>query len=59
LSPPGPSIGPGPDGTHLRTRDGVAQDRVDTAAEWQAVVLDGDEDAFTARYVDREGRLLA
>ena len=29
------------------------------AEEWHAVVLEGDEDAFTARYVDRQGRLLA
>jgi NADPH-dependent 2,4-dienoyl-CoA reductase/sulfur reductase-like enzyme len=29
------------------------------AAAWHAVVIDGDEEAFTARYVDRRGRLLA
>ncbi|MGZ4332667.1 MAG: NAD(P)/FAD-dependent oxidoreductase [Gaiellaceae bacterium] len=29
------------------------------ADDWHAVVLEGDDDAFTARYVDRTGRLLA
>lgn len=38
---------------------GLRLQHVGHAESWQAVVLDGDEDAFTARYVDREGRLLA
>jgi 3-phenylpropionate/trans-cinnamate dioxygenase ferredoxin reductase subunit len=29
------------------------------ADKWHAVVIEGDEEAFTARYVDREGHLLA
>ncbi len=38
---------------------GLRLQHVGHAEEWQAVVLDGDEDAFTARYVDGAGRLLA
>ena len=38
---------------------GMRLQHVGHAEEWHAVVLEGDEDAFTARYVDREGRLLA
>ena len=38
---------------------GLRLQHVGHAGEWHAVVLDGDEDAFTARYVDRTGRLLA
>lgn len=38
---------------------GLRLQHVGHAETWHAVVLDGDEDAFTARYVDREGRLLA
>ena len=38
---------------------GLRLQHVGHADEWYAVVLDGDEDAFTARYVDHDGRLLA
>jgi 3-phenylpropionate/trans-cinnamate dioxygenase ferredoxin reductase subunit len=38
---------------------GLRLQHVGHAEEWHAVVLDGDEGAFTARYVDREGRLVA
>jgi 3-phenylpropionate/trans-cinnamate dioxygenase ferredoxin reductase subunit len=38
---------------------GLRLQHVGHAEEWHAVVFDGDEDAFTARYVDRDGRLLA
>ena len=38
---------------------GLRLQHVGHADEWYAVVLEGDEDAFTARYVDRDGRLLA
>jgi NADPH-dependent 2,4-dienoyl-CoA reductase/sulfur reductase-like enzyme len=38
---------------------GLRLQHVGHAEEWHAVVLEGDEDSFTARYVDREGKLLA
>jgi NADPH-dependent 2,4-dienoyl-CoA reductase/sulfur reductase-like enzyme len=38
---------------------GLRLQHVGHAEAWHAVVLEGDEEAFTARYVDREGRLLA
>lgn len=38
---------------------GLRLQHVGHAAEWHAVVLEGGDDAFTARYVDREGRLVA
>ena len=38
---------------------GLRLQYVGHAERWQAVVLEGDEDAFTARYVDDRGRLLA
>jgi 3-phenylpropionate/trans-cinnamate dioxygenase ferredoxin reductase subunit len=38
---------------------GLRLQHVGHAESWHAVVLDGDESAFTARYVDRRGRLLA
>jgi NADPH-dependent 2,4-dienoyl-CoA reductase/sulfur reductase-like enzyme len=38
---------------------GLRLQHVGHAETWHAVVLDGNEDAFTARYVDREGNLLA
>lgn len=38
---------------------GLRLQHVGHADAWHAVVLEGDEEAFTARYVDREGRLLA
>jgi NADPH-dependent 2,4-dienoyl-CoA reductase/sulfur reductase-like enzyme len=38
---------------------GMRLQHVGHAGEWHAVVLEGDENAFTARYVDREGKLLA
>lgn len=38
---------------------GLRLQHVGHAEDWHAVVLEGGEDAFTARYVDRQGRLLA
>ncbi len=38
---------------------GLRLQHVGHAGQWHAVVLEGDEDAFTARYVDEHGRLLA
>jgi 3-phenylpropionate/trans-cinnamate dioxygenase ferredoxin reductase subunit len=38
---------------------GLRLQHVGHAEGWHAVVLEGDETSFTARYVDREGRLLA
>jgi NADPH-dependent 2,4-dienoyl-CoA reductase/sulfur reductase-like enzyme len=38
---------------------GLRLQHVGHAERWHAVVLEGDEDAFTARYVDRDGRTLA
>lgn len=38
---------------------GLRLQYVGHAETWHAVVLEGDEDAFTARYVARDGRLLA
>jgi NADPH-dependent 2,4-dienoyl-CoA reductase/sulfur reductase-like enzyme len=38
---------------------GLRLQHVGHADTWDAVVIEGDEDAFTARYVDREGKLLA
>lgn len=38
---------------------GLRLQHVGHATSWHAVVLDGGEDAFTARYVDADGRLLA
>ena len=38
---------------------GLRLQHVGHADTWHAVVIEGDEEAFTARYVDREGRLLA
>jgi 3-phenylpropionate/trans-cinnamate dioxygenase ferredoxin reductase component len=38
---------------------GLRLQYVGHAESWHAVVLEGDEEAFTARYVDGEGRLLA
>jgi 3-phenylpropionate/trans-cinnamate dioxygenase ferredoxin reductase subunit len=38
---------------------GLRLQHIGHAAEWHAVELDGDDDSFTARYVDRHGRLLA
>ena len=38
---------------------GLRLQHVGHAETWHAVVIEGDEEAFTARYVDREGNLLA
>jgi 3-phenylpropionate/trans-cinnamate dioxygenase ferredoxin reductase component len=38
---------------------GLRLQHVGHAERWHAVLLEGDETAFTARYVDRDGRLLA
>jgi 3-phenylpropionate/trans-cinnamate dioxygenase ferredoxin reductase subunit len=38
---------------------GLRLQHVGHAEEWAAVELDGDEESFTARYVDRQGRPLA
>ena len=38
---------------------GLRLQYVGHADGWYTVALDGDEDSFTARYLDREGRLLA
>lgn len=38
---------------------GLRLQYVGHADRWHAVVIEGDEDAFTARYVARDGRLLA
>jgi 3-phenylpropionate/trans-cinnamate dioxygenase ferredoxin reductase subunit len=38
---------------------GLRLQHVGHAAGWNAVELDGDNDSFTARYVDEHGRLLA
>lgn len=38
---------------------GLRLQHIGHAAAWHAVVLDGDNDAFTARYVDADGRLLS
>ncbi len=38
---------------------GLRLQHVGHADTWYAVVIEGDEEAFTARYVDREGNLLA
>ncbi len=38
---------------------GLRLQHVGHAEEWHAVVIEGSEDSFTARYVDRRGRLLA
>lgn len=38
---------------------GLRLQHVGHAEDWHAIVIDGNEDAFTARYVDRDGRLLA
>jgi len=38
---------------------GLRLQHVGHADTWHAVVIEGDEEAFTARYVDREGHLLA
>lgn len=38
---------------------GLRLQHVGHAEQWHSVVLEGAEDAFTARYVDRDGRLLA
>ena len=38
---------------------GLRLQYVGHADGWHTVALDGDEDSFTARYLDREGRLLA
>jgi 3-phenylpropionate/trans-cinnamate dioxygenase ferredoxin reductase subunit len=38
---------------------GLRLQHVGHAESWHAVVLEGDEESFTARYVDRAGRLLA
>jgi 3-phenylpropionate/trans-cinnamate dioxygenase ferredoxin reductase subunit len=38
---------------------GLRIQHVGSAGKWHQVLLDGADDAFTARYVDRDGRLLA
>lgn len=38
---------------------GLRLQHVGHAEEWDAVELDGGTDSFSARYVDRDGRLLA
>lgn len=38
---------------------GLRLQHVGHAEQWDAVELEGEEDCFTARYVDRSGRLLA
>jgi 3-phenylpropionate/trans-cinnamate dioxygenase ferredoxin reductase subunit len=38
---------------------GIRLQHVGHAEQWDAVELEGDAECFSARYMDREGRLLA